>query len=247
MAENENRTVWPVTLYQNQMTERTDDYSARVKTFDDPKDLEYVVNEVIADGTEFKKQTLIDIYTRIEAKIRALVRQGYPVQTDNVRFGPSVEGSFSGEGLPLEDSEIKCTLNLTATETMQKALENVTYHVDGVQEDGGAAILSFKNLTTGATDGSVNRTDFVEARGKKIKAVNQDGTGIGKVDLVSVLGVATTIESLPYNDPSRIAFNIPEDLAEGEYTLQIETYYAAGNKLLKEPRVLVYSKPITIS
>ena len=112
MAENENRTVWPVTLYQNQMTERTDDYSARVKTFDDTKDLEYVVNEVIADGTEFKKQTLIDIYTRIEAKIRALVRQGYPVQTDNVRFGPSVEGSFSGEGLPLEDSEIKCTLNL---------------------------------------------------------------------------------------------------------------------------------------
>ena len=79
MAENENRTVWPVTLYQNQMTERTDDYSARVKTFDDTKDLEYVVNEVIADGTEFKKQTLIDIYTRIEAKIRALVRQGYPV------------------------------------------------------------------------------------------------------------------------------------------------------------------------
>ena len=43
------------------------------------------------------------------------------------------------------------------------------------------------------------------------------------------------------------ALVIPEDLAEGEYTLQIETYYAAGNKLLKEPRVLVYSKPITIS
>ena len=102
-------------------------------------------------------------------------------------------------------------------------------------------------MTTGATDGSVNRTDFVEARGKKIKAVNQDGTGISKVDLVSVLGVATTIESLPYNDPSRIAFNIPEDLAEGEYTLQIETYFSTGNKLLKEPRILVYSKPIVIS
>ena len=46
--ENKTQTyVWPVELRENKITERTDDYTASVKTFSDTKSLEYIAKEIV--------------------------------------------------------------------------------------------------------------------------------------------------------------------------------------------------------
>ena len=51
--ENKVQTyVWPVELRENKITERTDDYTASVKTFSDTKSLEYIAKEIVAGGRE---------------------------------------------------------------------------------------------------------------------------------------------------------------------------------------------------
>lgn len=80
---------------------------------------------------------------------------------------------------------------------------------------------------------------MIEITGNKIKCLNADGSGIGRFTLYNESESGEEITQLGYNDPSRITFMFPTGLLTGSYRLEIETYFAAGSKLLKTPRTLV--------
>lgn len=86
MAEEKKIYTWPVQLRENLVTEDTNDYVATVKTFTVTKTLDDILNAIVDEGTEYKKETLQGIYLRIERKIRETVCSGYPVTTDNARL-----------------------------------------------------------------------------------------------------------------------------------------------------------------
>ena len=140
MAE-EQKYVWPVQLRENLVTEDTNDYVATVKTFTVTKTLDDILNAIVDEGTEYKKETLQGIYLRIERKIRETVCSGYPVTTDNARFAPTITGSFDSHGEVLEGSTAKCGINIQPTDKMTKELAKVKIHVDSVLEQGGAKML----------------------------------------------------------------------------------------------------------
>lgn len=238
MAE-EQKYVWPVQLRENLVTEDTNDYVATVKTFTVTKTLDDILNAIVDEGTEYKKETLQGIYLRIERKIRETVCSGYPVTTDNACFAPTITGSFDSHGEVLEGSMAKCGINIQPTDKMTKELAKVKIHVDSVLEQGGAKIDRVKDLYTGVTDGTVHAGDMIEITGNKIKCLNADGSGIGRFTLYNESESGEEITQLGYNDPSRITFMFPTGLLTGTYRLEIETYFSSGNKLLKTPRTLV--------
>ena len=82
-----------------------------------------------------------------------------------------------------------------------------------------------KDVTTGKTDGTVTPGGILDVTGSKIRSVNADGTGLGLLTLVNTTdqSVAATITVLAINDPKRLMFNIPADLAKGSYQLTLET------------------------
>ena len=55
---------------------------------------------------------------------------------------------------------------------------------------------------------------------------------------------AASFTQLGINDPSRLMFTLPADLADGEYQLVVETWFSTTSTLLKEKRTLVY--PLTL-
>ena len=233
--ENKTQTyVWPVELRENKITERTDDYTASVKTFSDTKSLEYIAKEIVRERTEYREDTILSIMKLVEEKIRHVLYSGYPVMTENVRFAPTITGSFDSHGELLDDKSMKCGVNVTVNQIVKDGLAGVKLYIDSVQELGGAKIDRVKDLTTGKTDGTVTPGGMVEVTGSKIKCLNADGSGIGHV---TVLGV---------NDPSKIIFIFPTGLLAGNYRLEIETYFASGNSLLKNPRTLVCPVPLKV-
>ena len=99
-------------------------------------------------------------------------------------------------------------------------------------------------MTTGKTDGTVTPGGMVQLKGNKIKCINADGSGIGKLTLYNDSESGEEVSVLGVNEPSKIIFVFPTGLLAGNYRLEIETYYTQGSVLLKEPRTLVC--PVTL-
>ena len=144
--------VWPVELRENKITERTDDYTASVKTFSATKSLEYIAKEIVRERTEYRLDTILSILKLVEEKIRHIIYSGYPVMTENVRFSPTITGSFDSHGEVLDDKGMKCGVNVTVNQIVKDGLAGGKLYIDSVQELGGAKIDRVKDLTTGKTD-----------------------------------------------------------------------------------------------
>ena len=236
--------VWPVELRENKITERTDDYTASVKTFSDTKSLEYIAKEIVRERTEYREDTILSIMKLVEEKIRHVLYSGYPVMTENVRFSPTITGSFDSHGEVLDDKGMKCGVNVTVNQIVKDGLAGVKLYIDSVQELGGAKIDCVKDLTTGKTDGTVTPGGMVEVTGSKIKCLNEDGSGIGHFRLYNESESAEEVKVLGVNDPSKIIFIFPTGLLAGNYRLEIETYFSNTSTMLKNPRTLVC--PVTL-
>ena len=238
--ENKVQTyVWPVELRENKITERTDDYTASVKTFSDTKSLEYIAKEIVRERTEYRLDTILSIMKLVEEKIRHVLYSGYPVMTENVRFSPTITGSFDSHGEVLDDKGMKCGVNVIVNQIVKDGLAGVKLYIDSVQELGGAKIDRVKDLTTGKTDGTVTPGGMVEVTGSKIKCLNEDGSGIGYFRLYNEGESAEEVKVLGVNDPSKIIFIFPTGLLAGNYRLEIETYFSNTSTILKNPRTLV--------
>ena len=48
------------------------------------------------------------------------------------------------------------------------------------------------------------------------------------------------------NDPKRLMFNIPADLAKGSYQLTLETWFSTNSTQLKQSRTLTYAIPLVV-
>ena len=216
--ENKTQTyVWPVELRENKITERTDDYTASVKTFSDTKSLEYIAKEIVRERTEYRLDTILSI----------------------MNFSPTITGSFDSHGEVLDDKSMKCGVNVTVNQIVKDGLAGVKLYIDSVQELGGAKIDRVKDLTTGKTDGTVTPGGMVEITGNKIKCLNADGTGIGHFRLYNESESPEEVTVLGVNDPSKIIFIFPTGLLAGNYRLEIETYFSNTSTMLKNPRTLV--------
>ena len=85
-------------------------------------------------------------------------------KTRNVRFSPTITGSFDSHGELLDDKSMKCGVNVTANQIVKEGLAGVKLYIDSVQELGGAKIDRVKDLTTGKTDGTVTPGGMVKPR-----------------------------------------------------------------------------------
>ena len=138
---------------------------------------------------------------------------------------------------------------MIATAALRAEVDQVALEFSGVVRDmGGANISLVKDVTTGKTDGTVTPGGILDVTGSKIRSVNADGTGLGLLTLVNTTdqSVAATITLLAINDPKRLMFNIPADLAKGSYQLTLETWFSTNSTQLKQSRTLTYAIPLVV-
>ena len=176
-----------------------------------------------------------------EQKIVEMLLNGNMFTGEYFIYKPSISGVFDSKGEPREG--VQLSINVSGTALLREALGEVKFEIVEKQELGGAVIKQVKDLQSGKTDGTLIRGHAAETSGSKIKCVQADGVTLGGLRLVSELEVGTDITDVLYNEPSRVVFNVPQDLAEGKYRLEIETYFtnSTGKTTLKEPRVLTYN------
>ena len=232
--------MWPVVLRENTITvDDKEDYMVSIKKYRSTKTFADVANEISIERTEYRPETVEHIEKLAEQKIVEMLLNGNMFTGEYFIYKPSISGVFDSKGEPREG--VQLSINVSGTALLREALGEVKFEIVEKQELGGAVITQVKDLQSGKTDSTLVRGHAVETSGRKIKCVQQDGVTLHKIRFVSELEVATEVTDVLYNEPSRVVFNVPQDLAEGKYRLEIETYFADGNKMLKTPRTLTYN------
>ena len=247
MAENKQPHTWIFDLRENTLTKDVkDDYTATVRTLHSMS-VEDIARAIVAERTEYRLDTIMNIANLIDEKIRDFICQGNTVVTGTALYSPTISGVFSANGT-FDPAKHALGVNISPAKDLRSKLETVTPEFSGYVKDlGGARIGQVKDTITGKTDGTLSPGGIVEVTGKKIKSLNADGTAPGKVVLVNTETQAETdITSLAINDPGRLMFAIPATLPEGTYQLRVETYYSASNKMLTAVRTIDYGLPLHV-
>lgn len=202
-----------------------------------PKDLAARIAE---ERTEYRAETIENIVNIYEEMLMKVLCGGNSYVSKVMLCQPSITGIFPGTGLA-DPEKNKCHVNMSmAPEFRKKLEEEVVLEYSGRKLDlGGANIGEVLDMTTGKTDGTITPGGMVQLKGNKIKCVNQDGTGVGRLMVCNESGSCSEIDTIGVNEPSRIIFIFPDGFVPGEYRLEVETYYTRSSVLLKEPRTIV--------
>ena len=210
-----------------------------------PKDLALRIAE---ERTEYRADTIENIINIYEDMLIKALCEGNTYVSRVAQYQPSITGIFSGTGLA-DPVKNKCQINIMASSDLKKKLQDeVILEFSGRKLDlGGANIAEVLDMTTGKTDGTVTPGGMVQLKGNKIKCVNEDGSGIGRLTLYNESESGEEVTVIGVNDPSKIIFIFPTGLLAGEYRLEIETYFTSGNNLLREPRTLVCPLKLKVS
>lgn len=226
----------------------TNDFFARVKILQSLT-TEDLAAMIAKERTEYRIETIVNITRLMDQKIREAVCGGNTVVTGTAVYAPTITGVFIGTQGEIDPAVHKCKVNITPSNMMRAEVAKVKPLYSGRTKDkGGAAITLVRDKTTGRTDGFVTPGEMVVVSGTKIRCLNADGSDIGSIKLLNSKtgAVAAEIKTLGINDPSRLLFNIPASLPEGQYRLVEETYYSNTSTYLKEPRTLEYPMLLTI-
>lgn len=239
---------WYFDLRENTITQDVkEDYVAipRKMLSLTPKDLAKWIAE---ERTEYRIDTIENIINIYEDMLIKALCGGNTYVSRVAQYQPSITGVFSGTG-EIDPNKNKCQINITASSDLKKKLqEDVILEFSGRKLDlGGANIAEILDMTTGKTDGTVTPGGMVQLKGNKIKCINADGSGIGKLTLYNDAESGEEVPVLGVNEPSKIIFVFPTGLLAGEYRLEIETYFTTGTTLLKEPRTLVCPLKLKVS
>ena len=226
--------VWKFDLEEYLMTKDVkEDFAAKVK----PIQTFYmadVARLIAEERTEYRIDTIVNITKLVEAKIRQLACGNNIVITDNVQYGPAITGLFLGKTGLVDPAKNKAVINMNSTAAMRAETDLVALEFSGTVRDmGGAKFGLVKDVTTGKTDGTITPGGMLDVTGSKIRCVGADGFSLGSLTLVNMAdkSVAATITVFGINDPSRLMFNIPADLADGEYELTLETWFSTSNRV----------------
>ena len=192
-----------------------------------------VLDEMKREDTGLRQETLehvVNLYNRVVAD---LVLSGYEVNTGLCYLTPRFRGIVEGGTWNPEKNSIY--VSITQGKVLREAIAKTSVKILG-ERQGTMYIAGGEDAATRATDTTATPGRNYILTGRQLKLAGDD-PAVG-ITLTSEEGAQTRLDAdmVAVNEPSRLVFLLPSDLADGAYTLTVTTQYSAGGKLLKEPR-----------
>jgi hypothetical protein len=238
------KNVLKAWIRKNNLTEYPNDYSALVSTRVSVGVAE-VVDELVSEGMEIKRETAIDIITRFNRKSAELVVSGHNVNTGLVYMRPVITGVFYDKTWDAEKNPVYVAINQGAD--LRAAIANTTVEILSIQPDP-IEIVSLTDTTTGKTDGTLTKGRNAEMKGSYLKVVGENpdcGISFRNTATKDITKLATS--DIVLNEPSRLLILVPTGLVAGEYELSVTTQFTGGGAVLKQPRTIIFGIPVVIA
>lgn len=206
--------------------------------------VEDIITSIKQDGMEVTKETALNVIQRYNGKVIELLQSGHNVNTGLVYLQPTIKGVFYDKTWNPEKHKV--SIAVTLGQALRKAIEKISVEILGTQSDI-AEILSITDKFTGKTDGSLTKGKVAELKGSNLKVVG-DHPSIGikfrNIDTNTETKVDTA--DIVTNSPSQLMIMVPTTLEAGQYELSVTTQFMGNKNLLKEPKTITFSLPISI-
>lgn len=231
-------------LRLNQLTEDPNDFTATISGAGS-KNLNDIVDEIINDGTENKRETILSIIGRFQTKAMQLLLTGHNVNTGMIYMRPVIKGSFYNKQWNPETNSVYVAMNQGAE--LREAIAQTSVDFLGVQSDP-IEIYNIVNMNNPNAEGVIEKGKNIEIKGGYIRIAGDDPKcGIDFRNTTSNEVFRLPMANIVLNEPSRLMLLLPVEMINGEYELTISTQYTKGNTQLKTPRSVVYHLPLIVT
>jgi hypothetical protein len=230
-------------IRKNNLTEDPNDYTAVVST-NRSVGVKEIVDELVNEGMEIKRETVVDIITRFNRKSAEMVVSGHNVNTGLVYMRPIITGVFYDKTWSAEKNPVYITINQGVD--LRAAIASTTVEILSIQPDP-IEIFSLTDKTTGKTDGTLTKGRNAELKGSYLKIVGENpDCGISFRNTATQEITKLAIGDIVLNEPSRLLILAPDSLIAGEYELSVTTQFTGGGTVLKQPRTIILGIPVFI-
>jgi hypothetical protein len=231
-------------LYDNPLTEKADDYTARVsseRSLDINQICESAVSRGGADISSSAMQHGVSLFLK---EMAYQLCDGFSVNTGYFTVSPLIKGVFSNPQETFDPGKHSLLFQFNQGDTLREELSSIEVEVLGVA-DTGLSISQVTDVKTGLVNDQLTLGRNLKVNGSRIKVVGEHAdNGVYFVNQTSGESTKVDPSDIVINNPSELIIVIPE-LAAGTYKLQVTTQFSASS-LLKEPRTVVFDKVLTV-
>ena len=234
-----------VELYDLTITERKDDRFGRVVTTKSINE-DDLINTAVSRRTDLNPATLRSSMEILKEIAIEEIANGASVSFGLGYYNVAVNGVFIGDNAKWESSKHSLSVRVTPSAQLRNAVNAATVDVRGM-----AGIGTIVNSVTDIASGEVNTRltpgGAVNLTGSKIKiAGDNPANGISLTNQANNVVTVIAVNAIAVNDPSKITFIVPADLAPGDYKLSITTQFSSQSTLLKDPRTSIFDYILTV-
>lgn len=257
MANSTFTKTLSLMAYENNLTaDVADDYTLRVKTQAKSLDVAAIAREVAQQQGKYQEDEITLILNKACEIIADAVASGYIVNLPVALIQPTASGVVMKSELsqaPNRD-KVKVNASFTAGKLLREALAGARLELFtqpapvGPLLNGAVSTRSVTDADGVATRAPLEAGDMCVLTGRNLKLAGAD-PAVG-ILLTSVDAPSTTYFIAPDrvspNEPKRLQFVLPADMAEGAWTVKVTTQYSNGARLVATPRSFVMDTPLVI-
>jgi hypothetical protein len=245
MANLTNTDAVIIELYDNPLTERTDDRYGRVVNIASVNE-ETLIERAIGNGFNGNAASMKAAFEAVKFEALKAVVRGELVTYGLGHVALDVEGAFIGDAPAWNPAVHKLAARIAPTKELRETLKATPVRILGMAPDG-SVITSVTDVATGKVNETLTPGGMANIKGSRIKIAG-DESGVGlfltNKDTQEALQVPAT--AIGANDPSKIAFVVPTTLASGSYELSIVTQFTGGGKLLNNTKTITLNYVLAV-
>lgn len=198
-------------------------------------ELEDIYKEMLSEDTGLRRETIIHVVILFLRIVARFLMNGYNVNTGLFHAVPRFTGIIEkGIWNPLKNA---IYVSFIQDKILREEIAQTEVVIQGEKADV-MYISSVEDRSNGLTDGSMTPGRNFAVYGAYLRIIGDDpAVGISLRNISSDAVVKVGTDMFGTNDPSKLMFVVPANLADGTYELTITTQYMKSNTALrKTPR-----------
>ena len=232
-------------LLDNPLTDDPNDFSARVVSERSLSIKNICESAYTRGGADISAASMQHATESFLKEMAYLLCDGFSVNTGYFTAVPSIKGTFNSPTENFNPDKHSILFQFNQGSALRKELSTVEVEILGVIETG-TEIMQITDVRTGSVNDFITPNRNIKIIGSRLKIAG-DHPNVGIRFLIqdgSESYVDLDPSDIVVNNPSELIILVP-DLPAGQYKLQITTQFTVGT-LLKEPRVVVFDKILTV-
>ncbi|MCB0166086.1 MAG: DUF4469 domain-containing protein [Anaerolineae bacterium] len=214
--------------YQINKTGFSDDaenYHASVH-YNEVMDEDDIIDMMMLNGSPFTRADTQAIINKYHETINIAARNGWQVNTRNVRYGVTIKGVFTGPQDRFDSSRHKIVPHVQPGLGYKEALQNGVTLAKKTSYKKRPELNEYANLYSGGSRSELTPGHNARLLGSRLNFDPTDadqGLFIVPVDAAGLLNMSGAVKVEEFTDitPKVLTFRVPDGLSPGFYTLEV--------------------------